>query len=234
MAKAWTWPLPKGTGPRRCSIESVTLRRTFGSDELASKGYAEAKHTDVGTEIIQASIVKVDGSPVDQPFTGFEAWNLRTRELVANAFNTINGTTAAEKKLFHDSVVAVVKGGWLFTVPKIANDPHADKRECEITRIVAREITGTEESTAIREGKADGLEDSVSRLLAGVISVDGAPLTADTFAHFSSRARRFLVEAFDHINGSAGVDDFLSGASEEEVEVSTPGASNEEESSEIG
>ncbi len=232
--KVWTTPAPPGVGPRRYSIGSVSIRQTFGPDEQVAAKFAEAKAggTDmIAEELMRASIVKVDGELVSVPFTDFDSWNLLTRKFVWTEWSKVNGIGVEEITNYAATAIAHVSGGWQFTVGAV---PKGIRGICEIGHVVAKELIGTAENEAVRLAKAEGRDLDDARVLAGIVSVDDKPISPEAFGKLSSRARRFIVEAFRQVNGVGdAAENPPVGAVEEEVDITT-GASSDESDSELG
>ena len=106
---AYRFEMPKDKGPRRCSIKSITIKETGGTEEAAASAIAEAKGKSgsVAIETIRLSIVAVDDKPVSQPFGDLDSWNTRTRRLVAKFWESINGTDDGEAESFIEAATPV-------------------------------------------------------------------------------------------------------------------------------
>ena len=100
--ETYRFELPPDKGTRRCNIRSITLRETNGPDETMAAQLAEAKgkQGSVSIETIRLSIVAVDDKPASQPFGDLDTWNTRTRNLVAQYWDSINGTSQGEAENF--------------------------------------------------------------------------------------------------------------------------------------
>lgn len=109
MDTNYRFELPPAKGPRRCSIKSITLKETGGPEEAIARLAAEAKGKagSVTLETIRASIVAVDDKPVMQPYADLDTWNTRTRTLVAQYYNSINGTDEEETENFIEAAQPV-------------------------------------------------------------------------------------------------------------------------------
>lgn len=78
---------------KNCSIDSVTIKETTGRDEEKAAQLARAKGAkeSVFEELMRLSIVAVNDTPVDQPYSGLDDWNSKTRSYILQAFQSING-----------------------------------------------------------------------------------------------------------------------------------------------
>jgi hypothetical protein len=106
----YRFELPADKGPRRCSIRFITLKETGGAEEDMAKLSADAKgkHGSVTVETIRASIVAVDDKPVAQPYGAMDTWNSRTRRLISEYWNSINGVDEGEAESFINAATPVL------------------------------------------------------------------------------------------------------------------------------
>lgn len=90
-----TFRAPKGVE----SFKTITIREVTGQDELDAAEMATIREKQTGKknwpallELVRLSIVDVDSKPVGGaiPFTAFDHWPSRDRNVVTRFFNVIN------------------------------------------------------------------------------------------------------------------------------------------------
>ena len=86
--------------PARCAIGSVTLRETNGIDEEQAEIAAENSRTTDQHEMVDLSIVAVDGEPVTPGSTGYRSWPTKTRRVVAMLSERLNDFPLKDLKPF--------------------------------------------------------------------------------------------------------------------------------------
>lgn len=95
-------------------INKITIRETTGVDE----GAASLTHKSKGEkgayldELIRLSVAKVDGEPVEQPFSTYEQWSSKARAWTLKGFLKVNGAGGSEQdeKDFFDSAEVDCEG----------------------------------------------------------------------------------------------------------------------------
>ena len=78
------------TLPPKCRIGTVTIRETFGSDESEAVMASENNSSEPKDELINLSIIKVNGEPVLPGDSGFDKWPTKTRAVIKRYYNSVN------------------------------------------------------------------------------------------------------------------------------------------------
>lgn len=83
-------------------IKSVTIRETGKKEELMAGAMKDALGKDgvYFEQLVKLSIVSINGKKVDQPYDKFDKLNTKTRTLLGQAFNKVNGTSDELVKSF--------------------------------------------------------------------------------------------------------------------------------------
>lgn len=105
----------KYTFPAGCSCHQAVIRETDGHDEKDAAKWADVRGTTITAELIRLAVVTVrwtdddadDLVATEQPFMALDEWTTRTRELVMEAYQSINESPEAEKAVFHAASVDV-------------------------------------------------------------------------------------------------------------------------------
>lgn len=87
----------KFTLPKGCSVESFVIREIDGKDELEASRWVSAKATGADDEAalmveerVRVSVFSVNGQRVEQPYTGLNKWSTKTRNLLLQAWMSLN------------------------------------------------------------------------------------------------------------------------------------------------
>jgi len=85
--------------PVGCNCKEVILRETNGVDEQQAARLADIRGdaSSLAAELVRRSIVSVDGDLAVQPFTQFDEWNTKTRNVVLKCYERLN--TLSEEEL---------------------------------------------------------------------------------------------------------------------------------------
>lgn len=95
---------------RGTALLEFVIKEVDGVDEEAAANFAKARggSANVTEELVRAGIVSVNGQAVQQPYLAFDAWSVRARGFVFQAFKSVNGT---EDKEMEDFIAAAVPNG---------------------------------------------------------------------------------------------------------------------------
>lgn len=88
-----------------CSCSELIMRETNGLDEQKAARLVDARGgvTGIAGELVRQSIVAVDGEKVEQPFMAFDSWNTKTRNLVMEFYENLNGIPGEEIALLKEA-----------------------------------------------------------------------------------------------------------------------------------
>lgn len=96
-------------GSRGAALESAAFRETDGRDEEngANKAKAKGGSATALEELVQLSLVEVNGEPVNagKPYNQFTQWNSRARQFAVAVWNKINGASKEELDSFLSQLV---------------------------------------------------------------------------------------------------------------------------------
>lgn len=153
MIKQYEYPLPK-----RCRIDSITIRETFGPDEDEAVTASEVSGNDPKDELVGLSIVAVDGKPCLPGDSGYDKWPTKTRGVVKALFNRLNDYSAKElTPLIEDA-----EENGTESVDDSVHTKYGFPENCGLEFVVLREMVETDERAATAAGK-DVTEDMIRR-----------------------------------------------------------------------
>lgn len=106
----------KFTFPDGCSCKEIVMRETNGLDEQRAARLVDVRGgvTGVAGELVRQSVVMVDGEKVIQPYMKFDEWNTKTRNLVMECYEDLNGIPG-------EDIAALKEAGTELSPAELAN-----------------------------------------------------------------------------------------------------------------
>jgi len=138
------------TLPAKCRVGTVTIRKTFGRDEAEASLAAENNGSDARDELIDLSIVKVDGEPCLPGNSGYADWPSKTRSVVSRFFKTVNDTNGRE---LLELIRTAEDEGTTINPDGNVETRYEFPENCDLEYVVLREMMEADERAAAASGK---------------------------------------------------------------------------------
>lgn len=184
------------------AVSSVTIKVTTGVDERMAVDHARARGLTSAyfDELVRLSLTDVDGKAPVYPFTEWDRWPKKTRDVVKRLYAKVNGL--ANLKGLDKALDGAVDGDAMrFDFSSL---PGVD-----IKSVTVREVTGVDEEKAVR-ATLDGRTEFGPTLIAySVVKVDGGErtMTVDDYEALNSRTRSLIATAYNIVNAAPDLDD---------------------------
>jgi hypothetical protein len=180
--------------PKRCRIDSVTIRETFGTDEDEAVLAAENSGADPKAELVSLSIVAVNGTPCLPGNSGFDKWPTKTRSVVKALFDRVNDYEGQDlKPLIEDA-----EENHTEVVDDRLRTRYAFPEGCGLNYVVLQEMMEPDERAASAAGK-DVTEEMIRRC---VVETDrfGGSLTLENLKALNTKTRNVLSVYWSGMN----------------------------------
>ncbi len=190
MTTTYTFDLSKYA---RCGVKTVVLKETTGADEDRAAEIAKQKGLtgNLTEELIRLAVISYDGQPAIFPFTQFDTFTKRTRDLIAKSFSKVNGTSGL--KGLELALEGTPDGA------SVVFDLSAIPL-CSLKTIALREVTGRDEDDAIRKSISNKTSYREELFKLSVVSIDGDPNNKPDLKEMNSRTLSIVMGAFAKMN----------------------------------